>query len=84
MLVLSCALGWVVAKISLKLKNKSFITVLVSLVVHRRLLFLLFQGRRPAFRSCCANAAVYGARIQGAAYPLYLFGRVGTGDWRPC
>ena len=26
-LTLSCALGWVVAKISLKLKNKSFITV---------------------------------------------------------
>ena len=31
-LTLSCALGWVVAKISLKLKNKSFITVFVSLV----------------------------------------------------
>ena len=30
-LTLSCALGWVVAKISLKLKNKSFITVVVSL-----------------------------------------------------
>ena len=27
-LTLSCALGWVVAKISLKLKNKSFITVI--------------------------------------------------------
>ena len=31
-LTLSCVLGWVVAKISQKLKNKSFITVLVSLV----------------------------------------------------
>ena len=31
-LTLSAALGWVVAKISLKLKNKSFITVIVSLV----------------------------------------------------
>ena len=29
-LTLSCALGWVVAKISLKLKNKSFITVIIS------------------------------------------------------
>ena len=29
-LTLSCALGWVVAKISLKLKNKSFITVVRS------------------------------------------------------
>ena len=30
-LLLSCLLGWVVAKISLKLKNKSFVTVVVSL-----------------------------------------------------
>ena len=31
MLTLSCALGWVVAKVSRKLKHKSFITVIVSL-----------------------------------------------------
>ena len=31
-LTLSCTLGWVVSKISLKLKNKSIITVLVALV----------------------------------------------------
>ena len=31
-MVLSCLLGWVVARISLKLKNKSFITVIVSLL----------------------------------------------------
>ena len=31
-LTLSCALGWVVAKISVKLKNKSFLTVLAALV----------------------------------------------------
>ena len=40
-LVLSCLLGWVVAKISLKLKNKSFITVLVSLVFFACVLCLL-------------------------------------------
>ena len=31
-LTLSCALGWLVAKISRKLKNKSFVTVILSLV----------------------------------------------------
>ena len=31
-LLLSCVLGWVVAKISLKLKNKSIVTVISSLV----------------------------------------------------
>ena len=29
-----------------------------------------------------ANAAVYGARIKGAAYPVYLFGSVGVGNVR--
>ena len=75
MLTLSCALGWVVAKISLKLKNKSFITVLVSLVFFGGLLFLLLSGRRRSSRSCWATPACYGERIQGAAYPLYLFGQ---------
>ena len=27
------------------------------------------------------NAAVYGAKIRGSAYLLYLFGSVGAGDW---
>ena len=34
-LTLSCALGWVVAKVSRKLKHKSFITVIVSLAGRR-------------------------------------------------
>ena len=28
-----------------------------------------------------ANAVVYGVKIKGAAYPLYLFGRMAEGDW---
>lgn len=31
-MAISCLLGWVVAKVSLKLKNKSFVTVVLSLV----------------------------------------------------
>ena len=43
-LTLSCALGWVVAKISLKLKNKSFITVFVSLVFLGVYYFFYFRA----------------------------------------
>ena len=43
-LVLSCALGWLVAKISLKLKNKSIITVLVSLVLFAVYYFVCLFG----------------------------------------
>ena len=78
-LTLSCALGWVVAKISLRLKNKSFITVVVSLAFIVGYYFFYFKAQ-TLIQDLVVNAAVYGAKIKGAAYPLYLFGRVGTGD----
>ena len=79
-LFLSCALGWAVAKISLKLKNKSFVTVLVSLLFIGVYYFFCLKAQ-TLIQELIANAAVYGAKIKGAAYPLYLFGRVGEGDW---
>ena len=78
-LTLACALGWVVAKISLKLKHKSFVTVLISLVFFGGYYFFYFKAQ-AVIEDLLANAAVYGARIRGAAYPLYLLGRVGIGD----
>lgn len=78
-LTLSCALGWIVAAISRKLKNKSFITVMISLVFIT-LYYVLYYKAQDLIRAIIANATDYGAKIQGAAYPLYLFGRVGTGD----
>ena len=78
-LALSCALGWVVAKISLKLKNKSFITVLVSLVFFGLYYFVCFRSQ-ALIGSLLLNAANFGDKIKGSVYPLYLFGRVGCGD----
>lgn len=78
-LTLSCTLGWVVAKISLKLKNKSFITVIVSLAFFGGYYFFYFKAQQ-LIQDLLANAAGYAAKIKGAAYPLYLFGKVGTGD----
>lgn len=78
-LTLSCALGWVVAKISQKLKNKSFITVIISLAFIGGYYFFYFKAQ-TLIQDLIANAALYGEKIKGAAYPLYLFGRVGAGD----
>lgn len=78
-LTLSCALGWVVAKISLKLKNKSFITMLVSLVFIGVYYFFVFRAQ-TFIEELVGNAAAYGDSIKGAAYPLYLLGQAGTGD----
>ena len=78
-LTLSCLLGWVVAKISQKLKHKSMIAVLASLAFIALYYFVYFKAQ-SIIQDLLANAAVYGAQIKSSAYPLYLFGSVGVGD----
>lgn len=78
-LTLSCALGWVVAKISLKLKNKSFITVIISLAFFGGYYFVYFKATE-LIRNMVENAAFYSEKIKGAAYGLYLFGLAPAGD----
>lgn len=78
-LLLSCLLGWVVAKISLRLKNKSFVSVLISVLFIAAYYFVYFKAN-AFIQDLVLNADVYGERIKGAAYGLYLFGRVGEGD----
>lgn len=82
-LTLSCALGWIVAKLTLRLKHKSFITVVVSLLFFAAYYVLCFKAQ-TAMEDLAANAAAYGTKVKSAAYPLYLFGCVGTGDIRAC
>lgn len=77
-MTLSCALGWVVAKISL-LKHKSFVTVVISLAFFGAYYFFYFRAM-ALIQELLANLAVYGAAVKDGAYPIYLFGSVGTGD----
>ena len=79
-LLLSCLLGWVVAKLSLRLKSKSFVVVLIALAGIGVYYFLYFKAQ-ALLRELVANAAVYGAKVKGSVYVLYLFGRIGEGDW---
>lgn len=76
---LSCLLGWVVARISTKLKNKSFMTVLLAVLAIALYYFFYFKAQ-TVISNLIENAAAYGEKIRGAAYPVYLFGRVGVGD----
>lgn len=78
-LVLSCILGWVIAKISNKLKHKSIITVIVSLVFLGTYYVICFRSSE-LLQSLATNALLYGEKIKGSAYPLYLFGKIGEGD----
>lgn len=79
-LVLSCALGWVVAKVSQKLKNKSFITVIISLAFIGLYYFFYFKAQ-SVINDLITNAVEYGAKIKASAYPMYLIGLTPTGDW---
>ena len=79
-LLLSALLGWVVARISRRLKNKSFIAVLVSVLLIAGYYFLYFKASE-LIRNLLQNLDAVGTKIKGAAYGLYLFGRVGEGDW---
>lgn len=79
-LTLSCILGWAVAKVSSKFKHKSFVTVIASLVFFALYYFFYFKAS-SILQDVLANASVYGEQIRSAAYPLYLLGQVGTGNW---
>jgi len=79
-LMLSCLLGWVVAKISVRLKNKSFITVIISLVLIAAYYFFYFKATY-FIQELLQNASTFGESVKGKAYVIYLFGRMGTGDY---
>ena len=78
-LILSCILGYAVAKASLKLKNRSFTKVGISLLSLAAYYFFYFRTSE-VINTVVVNAAVYGESVRGKAYPLYLFGRAGEGD----
>ena len=78
-LTLSCLLGWVVARLSLKLKNKSIVTVFIALLFIVLYYFVYFKAVN-LIQDLIANIAVYGPAIREKAYGVYLFGSVGEGD----
>lgn len=78
-MTLSCLLGYVVAKVSLKLKHKSVITVLVSLLFIGAYYFFYFKAQNM-MTDLLTNLSAYGEKIKGSAYLLFAFGSVGVGD----
>ncbi|MBQ3404077.1 MAG: hypothetical protein IJG63_01505 [Oscillospiraceae bacterium] len=54
--------------------------VIISLLFIGAYYFLYFKAS-DLIRDIVLNAEAYGESIRGAAYGLYLFGRIGEGDW---
>lgn len=79
-LTLSCLLGWVVAKISIKLKNKSFIPVLAS-IAFMAAYFYMYSNAYKILENILANVESFGSKIYSSFVPLYWLGRGAEGDW---
>ena len=78
-LVLSCILGLVVGKIGNKTRNKSFVTVVLSLAF-LVLYYGVYMNANKMLSNILANSEMYSAKIKGAAYPLYSIGCAATGN----
>ena len=79
-LFLSCLLGYVVARLSLKLKRKSLATTLIALVGIGLYYFIYFKAM-DLMQDVVANVVVYGEKVKGTAYGVYLFGQAAV-EWK--
>jgi len=77
--ILSCLLGFVVARISKHVRNKSLVTILASLAFIGLYYFTYFRAS-SVFQDLAENAAKYGGDIREAVYLSYAFGSAATGD----
>ena len=78
-LSLCCLLGWVVALIAARLKNKSFITVFVSLAFLA--LYYVFYFRASAYLQQIAQHTEEITRVMKSwLYPAYQMGLAGAGN----
>lgn len=76
--VVSCALGWVVALIASRVKNKSILTVLITLVFLGGYYYVCFN-LTSMLQSLLRNAAALGEGIRTWANLLYQLGQAATG-----
>lgn len=76
--ILSCLLGWVVAKISVHLKSKSLIIAILSLVFFGLYYFVCFNAYE-LLQELIVNALTVGEKIMDSAHILYIIGDCGRG-----
>ena len=80
--VLTCLLGWVVALIAGKLKNKSFVVVLITLVFLGLYYFVCFK-MSDFMTSLIANADAVGNTMKNWFNFLYQLGHAAVGEVVP-
>jgi len=77
--VLSCILGWVVALVSGRFKNKNFITVIVSLAAFAAYYYVVLN-MNELLGKLVANSAQFGSVIKAKLFFIYEIARSAQGD----
>lgn len=78
-LILSCALGYVVARVSVKLKRKSFVTVLMSLVFFGLYYVVCFKAQ-SLISYLINNAVTLSGKIKEKSFFAYALGDAFAGN----
>ena len=81
-LALSCIFGYLVAKVSLKLKNKSFIVVIFALLFFAAYYYVYFNANR-FLSGLIKNIEHYGDTLKDKAYFVYIIGAAAEGKVLP-
>lgn len=79
-LALSCLLGWLVAKLSLRLKNKSWLTALIAVAFLGLYYFVYFRIMNHV-SEIVASVILFGDKLKASARLLWLYGQIGEGSW---
>ena len=77
--VLSCVLGWIVAWIISKVKNKSIMTVVITLGLLGAYYYVYFRIN-SVLQYLIANAEAIGGKIQAYVYPIFAMGKAAAGE----
>lgn len=80
--VLSCLLGWIVALVAVRLKNKSFVTVILSLVIIGAYYSVYFR-MNTLLQKLAQNGEQISQSIKKWVYPIYQLGLAATGKRVP-
>lgn len=78
-LCLSCILGWVVALVSSKLKNKSFVTVILSLVFIAAY-YYFYMNAFQYLNELLLNSGEAAAVLRSKGYLIYAYGMGASGS----
>ena len=76
---ISCGLGFIVAKLAAKLKNKGILTTIVT-VVFLGAYYAIFYNAQEILQKLVESGEAIAGALKIYVYPLYAMGKAGEGD----